>query len=215
MQCLFIMEVSHFVIQLTLLLENYLSDASRFDSWFNADLEPLVSAVYIFFIIFNVISIILIGQLLSFHIGLQRNNLTTYQYIVEDHKKKREEIKRLDDLNEKRILAMAEAHQKGAGFVAMRLRMGGICRDAGCAACDPMDLPQHREPDPEAGFATALGDPPAPSNDHSETAAPMESNEGRKDSDSDDENAETAKLNQQDEGSKDGERAAALVSGDE
>lgn len=101
----------------------------------------------------------MIGQLLAFHIGLQRDNITTYQYIVEDHKKKRELMKRMDDLREKRILAMAEANGAGAEFVAIRLRIGGMCRDMGCAACDPMDLPERREPDPNAGFAAALGSP--------------------------------------------------------
>lgn len=161
---LFAMEVCHFVIQLVLVIDSFLGGPTekRMSDWFQADLPALVQAVLIFFIIFSGISVLMIGQLLWFHVGLQRENLSTYQYIVQDHKKKREKMKLEEELTNQRLVAVAKAYREGKNWKGLRLRMGGLCRKAGCAVCDPLKLPEPpREPDPEAGFAAALGSSPS------------------------------------------------------
>jgi len=152
------MEVSHGTIQVVLLLYSFLVDQDMADSWFNAGLTHFVQAVLLLFILFNCISVILIGQLLYFHMGLQRENLTTYQYIVNDHKKKREQMRLDEDLFNHRLSKIAEAYRDGKNLLAARLRIGRFCREVGCTVCDPLSLPKPREPDPEAGFAAVLGD---------------------------------------------------------
>lgn len=155
---IFAMEVSHFVIQVVLLILSFTNNSEIADDWLVADLAALVYAVLIFFVVFNVISIMLIGQLLHFHIGLQRDGITTYQYIVRDHKNRREKSRLEDELRNQRAQKIATAREQGKSFKVMQLRIGNECRAAGCAACDPLTLPEpNPEPDPEAGFAAALG----------------------------------------------------------
>ena len=159
MLLLLIMELSHFVIQLVLLIDSFTGGATndRVHNWLGGDggTEELQHAVWIFFLIFNSVAIILLGQLIWFHICLQRKNLTTYQFIVQDSKKKREKMRLEEDLANQRIVAVAKARRENKPLEAMRLQMGGCCRTTGCTLCDPMDLPLPA--DPEAGFAAALG----------------------------------------------------------
>ena len=122
------------------------------------------NALLIFFACFNAVTIFLIGQLLWFHIGLRQEQLTTYQYIIQDHKKKREEQRRLDELEQRRIHLMSQAFQDGKSCYAYQLRLGRICRKTcgktGSLAecCDPLELPgEAPEPNPDNAFAGALG----------------------------------------------------------
>lgn len=156
MLLLLIMELVHFVIQLVLLIDSFTGGSTndRVQNWLGGT-EKLQHAVWIFFIIFNSVSIILLGQLIWFHIGLHRKNLTTYQFIVQDSKRKREEMRLEEDLTNQRIVAVAKARRENNHVEAMRLELGGCCRSVGCVVCDPMDLPEPA--DPEAGFAAALG----------------------------------------------------------
>lgn len=155
---IFVMEASHFIIHVVLLIASFRDNSEIADDWFVDGLSGLVYAVLFFFAVFNIVSILLIGQLLQFHIGLQRDGITTYQYIVRDHKMKRERLRLEDELRGQRAQKIAAAREQGKSFQVMRLRIGNECRAAGCAMCDPLALPEpNPEPDPEAGFAAALG----------------------------------------------------------
>lgn len=155
---IFAMEVSHFVIHVALLIVSFTNNSDIAEDWLAADLPILVYVVLFVFVLFNLVSILLIGQLLHFHVGLQRDGITTYQYIVRDHKKKRERLRLEDELRSQREQKVATARQQGKSLTVMQLRIGNECRAAGCAACDPLTLPEpNPEPDPEAGFAAALG----------------------------------------------------------
>lgn len=163
------MEVTHVVAQSGLILEYFLWNDDRLRNWMALDLPQLVTGVLFAGIAFNAIAILLLGQLLYFHIQLQRNNLTTYQYIVQDHKKKREQARREEDLRNQRLLAMEAAYSDGRAIRALQLRLGGQCREAGCASCDPMQMPdENNEPplNPEEGFASALGRGPLDDHDN-------------------------------------------------
>ncbi|GAX27773.1 hypothetical protein FisN_13Hh124 [Fistulifera solaris] len=155
---IFAMEVSHFVIHLVLLIMSFVDDSDIADDWIVDGFAELVYAVLLFFALFNVVSILLIGQLLQFHVGLQRDGITTYQYIVRDHKRKRERLRLEDELRGQRTQKIVAAREQGKLLEVMRLRIGDQCRSAGCEMCDPLTLPEpNPEPDPEAGFAAALG----------------------------------------------------------
>lgn len=132
--------------------------------------------------IFNAFSLALIGQLIVFHMSLQRNNLTTYEFIVRDHQLKRAVARREGDIEAHRVVRMAEAQRDGHKLAAWRLQMGGLCRQSGLVLCDPMDLPEiPGEPDPEAGFSQVLGN---------NTVKESNIDEGEEDEDDDDNNDE-------------------------
>jgi hypothetical protein len=159
---IFAMEVWQCIVQLALLIDSFAGGgtAARIDDWLNADLAPLVDALLITFAIFSAVSVILVGQLIVFHLRLQHEKISTYEFIVRDHSQRREQQKLEDELASQRIVALAEAYREKKKWRYLRLRMGGCCRTSGWACCDPMDLPKPpKEPDPEDGFAAALGSP--------------------------------------------------------
>jgi hypothetical protein len=106
----------------------------RAEEWFHAGLSELVSGVLIFFLIFNAICLSATVQLLLFHIGLRRKNLTTYQFIVTDNARKRQERQTKEERQSKRVVAVAKARREGQTLLALRLQMGQHC----CAQCDPL-----------------------------------------------------------------------------
>ena len=139
-----IMEVMHLAIQLALLIDSFSggSTHTRVVDWMNgANLPALVHAVWIFFIIFNGISIFLIGQLVFFHIKLQRANLTTYGYIVQESARRRQLRKQQADIQELRLTKIAKATAEGRTGEAQKLQWGGHCRSMGCTVCDPLEIP--------------------------------------------------------------------------
>jgi hypothetical protein len=163
---IFCMEVVHFAVQLALILDIFFKGGTqdRANEWFHMGAAGAVNGVLIAFLCFNAVSIFMIGQLLWFHIGLQRDNLTTYQYIVKDHQKRRERAHLEELLQGKRTVALAKARQENQPMYVMELRLGGWCRKMGCPAFDPLPMPlPEPEPDVEAnGFGAALGKVRAP-----------------------------------------------------
>ena len=78
---------------------------SRANAWFSANAWGAVVGVNLCFIVTNMISLSAVAQLLHFHIGLQKKNLTTYQFIVSDNARRREEFQKKEErkgLNERR-----------------------------------------------------------------------------------------------------------------
>ena len=148
------MQIAHILIQLVLVVDAFTGGSTQ--TRIQQSYLSSVTAFYvicIFFMVFDLISLFLIGQLLVFHIGLQREKLTTYQYIVRDHARKRQETRVAGMRATHRTRLMATARQQGHRWVAWRLQLGGMCREAGCAACDPIQ----KLPDEETGFANSLG----------------------------------------------------------
>jgi hypothetical protein len=158
---IFCMELAHFMIQIGLIIDIFIGGPTkdRADDWFHAGTFEFVTAMLIFFLVFNSISIFLIGQLLWFHSGLQRENLTTYKYIVRDHQRKRDKMRLEGEIMQLRHTEMARAKQQGNNLAAFRLEKGDQCRQAGCISCDPLNVPivDTGETDPENGFGGALG----------------------------------------------------------
>jgi hypothetical protein len=158
---IFGMELAHFIIQIALIIDIFIegSTKDRADDWFHAGTNEVVIAVLIIFLVFNSVSIFLIGQLLWFHSGLQRENLTTYKYIVRDHQRKRDKMRLEGEIMQLRHTEMAEARREGKVWAVFRLQKGDECRQAGCNSCDPLNVPNvdTGNTDPENGFAVSLG----------------------------------------------------------
>ncbi|KAG7347807.1 DHHC palmitoyltransferase [Nitzschia inconspicua] len=137
-----IMLVIQAVIQLALILEIYLGSGAtkeRAEGWFQADATIAVVVVMAIFLFFNLGSLSLIGQLLLFHIRLQRNGLSTYQYIVRDNQQRREKARMEDELTMRREMAIAHAKNEGKGCLSLRLEANGILRkQCGVTCCDPL-----------------------------------------------------------------------------
>lgn len=198
------MEVSHFFIQLGLVIDSFLGGATaqRQDDWLDT---TAVNAVLIFFMCFNAVSIFLIGQLLWFHIGLQREKLTTYQYIVREHKRRRDQARNEVEIQSKRVVAATKAQREGKPCLAFRLELGGPCRKLGCTRCDPLDIPPELlgQPDEEAGFGASLGGSAKTSADSRDLyrAEPAVSSQDESDSDGSDEvdNAASGDTNEEGE----------------
>jgi len=154
-----LMEIMHLATQLYLIIDIFLKGPAN-QRTKNSFIQSTTAAnaIFICFCVFNAVSIILIGQLIAFHRKLQRQRLSTYEFIVQDHKRRRELARREGDLEAERVLLVHKAEAERATLQKWKLQCGGLCRQVGCAACDPLDLPEPpAEPDPEAGFARALG----------------------------------------------------------
>jgi hypothetical protein len=151
MWALIAMEVMHLALHVYLILDILLD--GTFPSPYQSKIT--LSAIFFTFLLFNILSIILIGQLIVFHMKLQQKRLTTYAYIIQEHKDKRELARRLGDLEAKRIALIDQS----TGVQKTLLQLGGFCRNLGLSAFDPLDMPPVYTPDPEAGFAAALGPP--------------------------------------------------------
>lgn len=150
---LFAVEVSQLGVASGLFVDSFLGPThERAEAWFGIIACRIVWA---WFIVFNIVSILLIGQLLAFHVKLQRMRLSTYQFIIQDHKEKRSLQERIDRMESQRTNMMAKAYAEKRPRDAYKLWVGRQCRSAGCAECDSMEIPA--PPDPEAGFSHALG----------------------------------------------------------
>jgi hypothetical protein len=136
-----LMLVVHASIQLALVLDIYLGNgASRSEEWFNADATTPVVVVICAFLLFDLVALSLIGQLLLFHNRLQREGLTTYQFIVRDNQRKREQNKQDQELAQKRLVAMAKAEEEGRTCDWLSLRIGGdVRKTCGLTCCDPLE----------------------------------------------------------------------------
>lgn len=172
LQSLCAMQVVHLAVQLYLVIDLLLRDGptrQRVESrgilhGANDDDDQAATTatatVLFVFVAFNMASLALIGQLIQFHRVLQRENLTTYEFVVRDHKEKRAQARLAGDLEAQRVVLVKKAEREGRTGLALKLRVGGACRQTtGAECCDPLNLPDPPpEPDPEAGFASVLGD---------------------------------------------------------
>lgn len=144
MSSIAIMLVIQAVIQIALILDIYLGNGNtkqRAKEWFNADATIAVVIVMGIFVFLNLGALSLIGQLLFFHVKLQRQGLSTYQFIVRDNQRRREQAKLDDELKLRRSMAIAHAKTEGKCCQVFHLQMGGFCREkCQLACCDPLSL---------------------------------------------------------------------------
>lgn len=169
MVIIFVMQLCHMAIQIALAVDLKLGGSTneRAVTWFNANAPGALFGVWVGYAALEAASIFLIGQLLWFHMRLQREHLTTYAYIVRESGKKREQILLEREIDAYRTGAIAKANHEGRKVDAGLLHLGRLCRAAGCTACDPLAFPQQRRKAPDGtgaadeesgggGFAAAL-----------------------------------------------------------
>lgn len=117
----------------------------RAEDWLNADAKIAIVVVIGIFLLIDLAALSLILQLLSFHIKLQREGLSTYTYIVRDGQRRREKMKKDNELAAKRDMEIQKAQEMGASMYAMKLQCGGVCYSTlGLSCCDPLAVSERK-----------------------------------------------------------------------
>lgn len=100
--------------------------------WGGADASLIVVGFNIGFLVFTSFCAFMILQLLVFHLGLRREQITTYQYIIRDTARKRDRMMLAHKVRQRRVQELQNA---GNGFEALCLKAGSIrC----FKTCDPV-----------------------------------------------------------------------------
>jgi len=132
------------IIQIVLIVDIYVDfwgSKERASDWFSVGTTIPSVAIMGTFLFFDVVSLSLIGQLLVFHLKLQKEGISTYEYIVRDNQKRRERNKKLEELKIRRQTAITKARKDGNSFLVLRLEKGGLVREKfGISCCDPLSL---------------------------------------------------------------------------
>jgi hypothetical protein len=129
--------VSLHVATLTIYLALYFLDDASVRSlaknwWGGADASLIVVGFNIGFLVFTSFCAFMILQLLVFHLGLRREQITTYQYIIRDTARKRDRMMLAHKVRQRRVQELQNA---GNGFEALCLKAGSIrC----FKTCDPV-----------------------------------------------------------------------------
>jgi hypothetical protein len=157
------MQVIHFIIGLCVFIQSFIhaDTKNRLHDWMNNNgkANEFIQAIILFFVLFNFGAILLIGQLLVFHMNLRREKITTYQYIVRDHQRRRDHGRIQSEIDARRITAITDAARgvsdttPSCCCLVQRLRLGRYCRMMGCEICDPLSIP-----------SSVYDDVPSPSN---------------------------------------------------
>mmetsp|Transcript_8190 Transcript_8190/g.20283 ORF Transcript_8190/g.20283 Transcript_8190/m.20283 type:complete len:317 (-) Transcript_8190:322-1272(-) len=144
MICISLMLLVQASIQMALIVDIYIGNGAskqRALDWFSVNATTPVVVIMGIFLLFDLVSLSLIGQLLVFHLKLQRDGISTYQFIVRQNQERRERTKKENELKARRESAIAKAKEEGNGFLVFRLQQAGWFREkSGCAICDPLSL---------------------------------------------------------------------------
>lgn len=144
----------HGSIQLALVLDILVGNGgsqSRAENWFQADATIAIVVVLCIFLFFDLAAFSLIVQLLTFHLKLQREGLTTYAFIVQDNQRRREQTKLDNERAAKRGLEIEKAKGEGRTCHRFRLEVGGyFLKTCGIKVCDPLQEEQKQDRTEEA-----------------------------------------------------------------
>lgn len=144
MVCINFMLLVRAVIQITIILDIYLGDGGskeRAIDWFSVGTSIPVVVIMGVFLFLDIAALSLIMQLTVFHLKLQKEGISTYQFIVRDNQRRRDRTKKLKELELRRQTEIATAKEKGDSFLATRLEKGGLLREKfGMSCCDPLSL---------------------------------------------------------------------------
>ena len=117
-----------------------LSTVETSNQWFDADAGIIVAIINSAFVIVDTVCVVLLGQLFSFHMKLQKEGITTYAYIVRDGQRKRAAAQMIMEVERRRITAIQQAERDGKIFRKWLLMVAG-CPFVGekvCRPCDPL-----------------------------------------------------------------------------
>lgn len=118
--------------QLGLYFVNNLTIRRLASKWFDADVDIVLVGINIGMLVFTASTAFMVLQLLVFHVGLQREGVTTYQYIVRDTAEKRDRSIFVNKVRQRRIEELEKSQSVGEAFV---LKMGALTC---CKSCDPV-----------------------------------------------------------------------------
>ena len=172
----------------------------RMTNWFGAGVPMVVAIVNIVFFVITFGSVSLLGQLFLFHINLQRESITTYEYIIRENRRKKEKNKDAMAVRSKRMILTRAADAKGDKATVCRLQMGRIC-----VPCDPARKAVEEDKRREAAAEEARANNPPPAASVEEVSS-SSSDDGEADEEAgfnqEEEGQETKKEEKQEESAK-------------
>eukprot|EP00978_Attheya_sp_CCMP212_P038785 scaffold195824_cov56-Attheya_sp.AAC.1 len=122
-------------------LQRYSSEGGtiydRSNEWFDLNAGIVIVGVNIGFLVINGFSLSLVFQLLTFHIGLRREGITTYEFILRDNIRRREKARINSNIKERRIICVQDAKGKNRTFRVFHLVWGGWVGSL-FPSCDPI-----------------------------------------------------------------------------
>eukprot|EP00980_Cylindrotheca_fusiformis_P009700 scaffold2143_cov125-Cylindrotheca_fusiformis.AAC.2 len=141
--------IAHCAVQVALILDMYLhtdgptnrlSKNWFFDMTSNSDNTMLGLAITMgIFCVLDLIALSLMLQLFMFHMKLQRQGLSTYQFIIKDNQRRREARLVADDRERTRASEMHKAMAEKQICYLWKLKLGGcLHRKCGFGCCDPL-----------------------------------------------------------------------------
>lgn len=132
----------HLAVQLSLVIDIFVGSGqsrSRTEEWFQSDATIAIIVVLCIFLLLDLVAFSLIIQLLTFHIKLRRDGLTTYSFIVQDNQKRREKSKSDNELANRRVQEIEKAKGEGQACHRWKLEVGGLTwKMCGIEMCDPL-----------------------------------------------------------------------------
>jgi hypothetical protein len=128
-----LLHVISIIVHLSLYFIEYDKVKSLAGSWFGgAGANIILVGFNIGFLVFTAFCAFMVLQLFVFHLGLKRENITTYQYILRDTAKKRERMRLSNMVMQRRV---EELEKAGNSMEALCLKAGALqC----CMPCDPV-----------------------------------------------------------------------------
>mmetsp|Transcript_17752 Transcript_17752/g.36520 ORF Transcript_17752/g.36520 Transcript_17752/m.36520 type:complete len:339 (-) Transcript_17752:234-1250(-) len=144
MVCIKIMLIVRAAVQVGLIVDIYCGNGAtkqRASDWFSAGTPIPVVAIMGFFLLLDLVASSLIGQLLLLHLRLQREGISTYQFVVRENQIRREKTQKMNGLNVRRKIEIASAKEAGDTCRVVRLEQGGYWRERfGTGCIDPLTL---------------------------------------------------------------------------
>lgn len=136
--CLTLLTATHF-IALLLYLIGYFCDIwgiKERSDWLKEGSPAIIMGINLGIAVFVLLVVAMVVQLLMFHQELQRDGLTTYQFIMKDSQTKREKAIFSSRVRERRVVVLANIQNEGGScYKKMSVQMGGM---KVCRPCDPV-----------------------------------------------------------------------------
>lgn len=136
--CLTLLTITH-VIALTLYLIGYFMriwGIRERSEWIKEDCPEIIMGINLGVGVFTLLVVGMVMQLLVFHQELQRDGLTTYQFIMKDSQVKREKAIISSRVKERRQVELTKIENEGGSFFEKTsIQMGGM---KVCRPCDPV-----------------------------------------------------------------------------
>lgn len=139
------------------------------NNWLNSGVPEIVVGFNIGFLVLTFAIAVLVVQLLTFHMNLRRESITTYQYIIRDGQQKREEWHVDQKVKQKRGQVVKTLTQDGRWIQAYWLKLGAKV----CTPCDPIK-PMVKKEIEEAAAAAASAEEGEVDNEDSSGGSPRE-----------------------------------------